>query len=110
MLYYNITCRYTCDVMLLLFRRGLPLILVVLLGWQGLLVAEHKGSHHHELKTDAHCTICVLGSPAVLGHDLPTPVTWLVESGESTFLVSLPLIVSITAKARSPPRNLLNVI
>ncbi|WP_325894118.1 hypothetical protein [Grimontia sp. NTOU-MAR1] len=96
--------------MLLPFRKLLPLLLAVFLGWQGFAVAHHKGEHHHQHKVDHECMLCVLGMPAIEVDVVDSPFNNILTFAEPTlWLLSLPT-AHIAQNARSPPEFTFSII
>ncbi|MDD1780246.1 hypothetical protein LRP49_03440 [Enterovibrio sp. ZSDZ35] len=92
-----------------LLRNIMPLLLAILIGWQGVAFAEHKGSHHHETSIDHHCVLCALGLPST---SPPTstqilPLIGNFETFEYTF--SSYSLRNPIANARDPPNKRNNV-
>lgn len=91
------------------YRKLLSLLLVVLLGWQGILFAYHKGEHSHPVRTDHQCMLCALGVTGVYTRALevvPQPI------GFSHYIhAMLPFLSAIVVpqKARSPPNERITI-
>ncbi|WP_078754662.1 hypothetical protein [Enterovibrio nigricans] len=88
-----------------LLRHIMPILLAVLIGWQGIAFAEHKGSHHHESSIDHHCVLCALGltsTPPPTSDQIP-PLLGNFEAFEYAF--SSYSLRNPIAKARDPPNQ-----
>lgn len=96
--------------MLLPFRKLLPLLLAVLLGWQSFAVAHHKGEHHHNHKVDHECTLCVLGMPAIEVDVVDSPLNNILTFVEPPLWLSSLSTAHIGQKARSPPKLTFSII
>ncbi|MEZ8140977.1 hypothetical protein [Enterovibrio sp. FF113] len=90
--------------MTLAFRQLLlPLLLAVLIGWQGLAVAEHKASHQHSLNTDHHCALCAMGAPAIASNDAIPSAPLVSGYMPSGYVSQSPQTSLLEPKARAPP-------
>ncbi|KXF80821.1 hypothetical protein [Enterovibrio coralii] len=89
--------------MLKLLRNVLPLLLAVMIGWQGIAFAEHKGSHHHEASIDHHCVLCALGLPSTTPPTSELLVSPATFPQEFDYLFSSLSLDETAANARDPP-------
>ncbi|STQ75602.1 hypothetical protein [Grimontia hollisae] len=95
--------------MLLPYRTLLSLLLVVLLGWQGVAFAHHKGEHHHSVNIDHQCMLCALGVAGVETRALsvvPQPIGFTHPTHAILPFFS---VIVVPQKARSPPNERITI-
>ncbi len=89
--------------MLLPYRKLLPLLLAILLGWQSVAVAQHLGEHHHAGKVDYQCTLCALALPVIQATQPSLDVDVPAISTKVEYALTFHAIPAIAPQARAPP-------